>query len=230
MLEFTAHASSSAGNLYTLDDGKTRIIIDPGLPIIQIKKALNFQLFGVSGALVGHLHKDHSAGLTELMKAGIDVYTGISTIEALNLTGHRMYPVEHLKLFSIGTFKILPFKIPHDVDNLGFLIQSGKDKFLYLIDYTYCPYKFKGLTHIAIGINFETDILKKNMERGYLHPALARRIMQSHCSLKTGLEFFRDQDLSQVQEIHILHVSEANADKNRIKEAVQRQTGKLVLI
>lgn len=230
MLEFISYASSSKGNLYTLDDGTTRIIIDPGLPIARIKKALNFKLSGIAGALCSHFHNDHSIGLADLTKAGVDIYSGTSTIEAINLKGHRVHPAEHLKLFSIGTFRILPFMIPHDVDNLGFLIQSGKDKFLYLIDCIYCPYRFKRLTHIAIGINYEADILKRNVKEERVHPALARRIMQSHCSLKTGLEFFKAQDLRKVKEIHILHVSEANADKDRIKEAVQRQTGKLVLI
>lgn len=230
MLEFISYASSSKGNFYTLDNGKTRIIIDPGLSIVSIKKALDFKLSEIAGALCGHEHFDHSIGVGGLMASGIDAYVGFSTIEALTLQGHRIHPVEHLKLFSVGTFKVLPFIIPHDVDNLGFLIQSGKDKFLYLIDCTYCPYRFRGLTHIAIGINYDTDILKKNVKKGRIHPGLTKRIMQSHCSLKTGLEFFKAQDLSQVQEIHVLHCSESNLDKAKAKREIQKFTGKLVYI
>lgn len=230
MIEFIPHYSSSKGNLYQISDCKTSLLLDPGVSIKQIKQALGFKLSGISGALAGHEHFDHSAGIPGLVEAGIDVYAGVSTIEAHKLKGHRVHPIEHLKQFDIGTFRALPFLIPHDVENFGFLIQSGKDKFLYLIDCTYCPYRFRGLTGIALGINFCTDVLKKNVQDGHVHPGLARRIMQSHCSLKTGLEFFEAQDLSTVKQINILHVSEKNADKDRIKRSLQKLTGKLILV
>lgn len=178
------------------------------------------------------LNKDHSFASENIMKAGIDLYCNSATAEALGLSGHRLHIIEHKKSFTVGSFAVLPLSVSHDEDTptMAFLLASGKEKWFFGIDLLYCPYKFKGLTGIAIGINYESDTLKRNVKEERIHPALAKRIMQSHCSLKTGLEFFRDQDLSQVQEIHILHVSEANADKDRIKEAVQRQTGKLVSI
>lgn len=230
MIEFISHYSSSKGNLYQISDCKTSLLLDPGVGINQIKQALGFKLSGISGVLTGHGHLDHSRGVVELTKVGVDVYAGASTIETHRIKGHRVHPIKHLGQFDIGTFRILPFLIPHDVENFGFLIQSGKDKFLYLIDCTYCPYKFEKLTSIALGINYESSVLIKNVKEGRLHPALARRIIQAHCSLKTGLDFFKAQDLSKVKQINILHCSETNADKDRIKEAVMRQTGKLVLI
>lgn len=165
------------------------------------------------------------------METGIDLFCSQETASELNLSGHRLHVIQTMKQFQINSFNILPFDGVHNVPVLGFLIMSGQgDRLLFLIDTVYSKYRFKNLNYIMIAINYEIDILKKNVKEGRIHPALAKRIIQSHCSLKTGLEFFRDQDLSHVQEIHVLHVSETNADKNRIKEAVQRQTGKLVLI
>lgn len=232
MIEFQSYASSSKANLYALDNGKTRIIIDPGLPIAGIKKALDFKLSGISGVLCSHAHADHAEGAPGIMASGVDLYCSQHTAKALKLSGHRLHIIKHKSPFTVGTFTILPLSVTHDEDtpNLAFLLVSGKEKWFFGIDLLYCPYKFKGLTGIALGINYETDILKKNVEKGYLHPGLAKRIMQSHCSLQTALEFFEAQDLSKVKEIHVLHCSEMNANKDRIKEAVQRQTGKLVLI
>lgn len=230
MIEFISYHSGSKGNLYQISNGKTSLLLDPGIPIAQIKKVLNFKLSEISGALCGHEHADHSKGIAGLMEVGIDVYTGNSTIEALGLNGHRLHLIQHLKQFFIGSFKILPFSIPHDVPCLAFLFQSNNNKFLFLIDCLYCPYKFSGLTGIAIGINYDSDILRQNIQAGYLDPALGRRIIANHLSLSTALDFFKAQDLSKVEAIHVLHCSESNLDKKKAEKEIQKLTGKLVII
>ena len=126
---------------------------------------------------------------------------------------------------------MLPLDGIHDVPVLNFLIVGRQEKkLLFLIDSAYSKYRFKDVNYIMLGINFDSDILKRNVKSGRIHPGLARRIMQSHCSLKTALQFFKDQDLSRIEEIHVLHCSEANLDKDKAKEAIQRATGKLVTI
>lgn len=232
MVEFISHYSSSKENLYQISDCKTSLLLDPGVSIKQIKQALGFKLSGISGVLCSHAHADHAEGSSGIMASGVDLYCSQDTAEALELSGHRLHIIENKKLFNIGTFTVLPLSVSHDKDVpcLAFLLSSGKEKWFFGIDLLYCPYYFKNLTGIALGINYEIDVLKKNVKDGHIHPGLARRIIQAHCSLKTGLEFFKAQDLNKVQEIHVLHVSESNADKDRIKKAVMRQTGKLVLI
>lgn len=230
MIEFTTHYSGSKGNLYQISDGKTSLLLDPGVPIAQIKKALNFKLSGIAGALCGHNHRDHSEGTAGIIASGIDLYCNQDTAEALELSGHRLHIIKHKKPFNVGTFKVWPLSVPHDVPCFSFLLVSGKEKWFFGIDLLYCPYYFQGLTGIAIGINFDQEILSENVEDGRLDPALGRRIMQSHMSLDVALNFFKAQDLSKVEAIHILHISESNADKEKIKEAVMRQTGKLVII
>lgn len=230
MIEFTAHASSSTGNLYTLDDGKTRVIIDPGLPIVQIKKALNFGLNKIDYCLLSHAHLDHSCGVSGVTHAGIDVYTGTETIEILGFKNHRLVPITHREQFRLGTWTITALSVVHDVPNMAFLLASGKHKCLFMIDALYCPYYFTGLTHIFLGINYDSNILRENVKSGRLDPALGRRIISNHLSLATGLQFFKNQDLSKVQEIHILHCSKANLDKEKAKREIQKITGKLITI
>ena len=67
MFEFTVKYTGSSGNLYTLTDGDTEILIDPGIPIRKIKKALNFKLSGYAGALCSHEHMDHVKGAAKVM-------------------------------------------------------------------------------------------------------------------------------------------------------------------
>ena len=232
MINFISHYSGSKGNLYSIDDGKTSLLLEPGVPIQKIKKALNFNLSNQSGCLVSHFHQDHSCATKDIASAGTDIYTSQSVIDHYGLAGHRIHMVKHKQQFQIGSFTVRAMDVPHDKDtpNLAFLFASGKDKLLFLIDALYCPYIIPGLTSIAIGINYDLDILKQNIKEGHLNPALGRRIIQSHMSLATALEFFKTQDMSQVQTIHILHCSKSNLNKDKAKKAIQRLTGKLVII
>lgn len=166
------------------------------------------------------------------MKSAIDVYCNQDVIDHYGLTGHRIHAIQPFRQFQLGSFVAKGLPVPHDEDapNLAFLLQSEKEKCLFIIDALYCPYYFSGLTHIFLGINYDSDILKQNIKNGSLDPTLGRRIMQTHMSLKTGLQFFKDQDLSKVEEIHILHCSESNLDKEKTKREIQKLTGKLVII
>lgn len=231
MIEISIYASGSSGNLYSIADGKTKILIECGVPIQKIKKALNFNLSNYSGCLLSHGHLDHARSAKDIMLAGIDLFCSSETATSMNLSGHRLHIRQALKQFKIGSWTVLPFDGIHDIPVLNFLLMNEQEeRLLFLIDSMYCKYRFKNLSYIMVGINYCEDRLRKNIQKGIINAALGWRIMQSHCSLKTGLEFFRDQNLSQVKQINILHCSEANADKDRIKEAVQKQTGKLVFI
>jgi len=162
------------------------------------------------------------------MRAGIDCYMSRGTAEALGLSGHRLHIIKAKQQFRIGTWTILPFETQHDAaEPLGFLLanQAG-EKCLYLSDTMYCKYRFHGLTHVAIECNYSLDILKRNVEAGVVPKELKGRILKSHFSLENVKKFLQANDLSKVQEIWLLHLSEQNSCEKRFKEEVQKITGK----
>lgn len=55
-MEINILASSSKGNCYIVDDGRTKIMIDCGIPIRQIKKGCGFKTHEISGCLISHEH------------------------------------------------------------------------------------------------------------------------------------------------------------------------------
>jgi len=61
-------------------------------------------------------------------------------------------------------------------------------------------------------------------------PALKKRILKSHFSLENVKEFLKANDLSRVQEIWLLHLSDGNSDAERFKREIQELTGKMVFI
>jgi len=166
------------------------------------------------------------------MRAGIDCYMSQGTAEALEVSGHRVHIIKARQQFRIGTWTILPFDTQHDAQEpLGFLLanQAG-DKLLYATDTYYIKYKFRGLTHIMIECNYAADILKTNVKAGLVEQALKNRILKSHFSLENVKNFLKANDLSKIQEIWLLHMSDGNSDEARFKREIQELTGKMVFV
>ena len=221
-MEIKIHYSGSSGNLTQIDD----LLIDPGVPINQIKKALNYNLSNITGCLISHSHGDHAKGLTDMLKSSVDCCGSIFTGTKLGVQEHRRYHIiEHLRQFKIGDWKIKPFSVPHDVPNLGFVIAKDDTKILYITDANYCPVRVTGLTHILIGANYCMDNLFCNIDNGDINERLAKRIMQNHMSIQTCKEFLKANDMSKVKEIHLIHLSDLNSDAERFKREIMELTG-----
>ena len=220
-------ASGSSGNCYKVDD----LLIDAGITIKKIKQGLDYKLSEISGCLISHAHhSDHSKAANDLMKAGIEIYVSRETADSLGLEGHRLNIIEHGKQFEIGDWKIKPLEMKHDIHNLGFLLSKGYEKLFFCVDTNYSPYKFRGLTHIMMGVNYDYDILANNVQRGSIHPSLANRIIKNHMSIDTAVEFFRRTGMERIEEIHLLHLSDSNSDEDAFKRKVQRVTGVPVFV
>jgi len=230
ILDVNFWGSSSAGNCGIVSDGKTTIMLDAGLPFRTIQQALDFNL-AIDGVLLTHSHGDHSKAIKDLIKRGIDCYMAEETAQEIKASGHPWANViKPLEQFKIGSFTVLPFDVKHDVTNTGYLITSGREKAIYIVDTPYCKYKFDGLTTIMMEINYCKEILDSNVKLGLLHPSLRNRIVGSHFGLDTALDFLAANDISQVRQIYVVHLSNGNSDEALIKDTLQRKTGKEIII
>lgn len=224
-MKFYSIASSSAGNCYLVDDGQTKILLECGLPIARIRKVVG-NLSQVSACLVSHLHKDHSRSCTALMQHAVDVYGP----ENLGLNGHRWHPVVPGEIFQAGSFMVKSFSAVHDVPCLGYILQSGKDKLLFLIDSAYCPCKIEGLTHIAIECNYDRQTLHERVAAGQMSGDEVKRIVANHFGLESLVEMLKANDLSELWEIHLLHMSDRNGNEERILGTIKEATGAPVFV
>ena len=227
MLTFDSFASSSKGNLYRVTSGNTHILIECGLPIKGIRQALNFGLAKVSGCLLTHEHKDHSKAAADIVAAGVDLYASKGTAEAIGLPldHHRLHTIKGGQQFTIGGVTVRAFSTQHDcAEPLGFLLADGEDKLCFATDTFYLRWKFRGLTMIAIECNYAHDMI------GDLDPMLRNRLLKSHMSLDTAKEMLRANDLRQVREIFLLHLSNAHSDGDRFRREIEALTGRPVYI
>jgi len=171
---------------------------------------------------------DHCKSVKQVIEAGIDCYMSEGTRGALGIQSHRIktVSVSPRKAFDIGTWRIMPFSTQHDAaEPVGYLLQSGHDKVLFSTDTFYLKYRFKGLTHIMLECNYSNDILERNIKNGTVHPGRRKRLLTSHFEFDQVKEFFRKNDMSTVEEIHLLHISHKNGDPELFKLGVQELTG-----
>ena len=173
---------------------------------------------------------DHAKGVKEIMRAAIDCYMSKGTADALKLSGHRLHILEHGKQITIGRWEVLPFNLVHNAECLGLILMKGQEKVLFCTDTQYIPFRFKGLTHIMIEIDYDTDILRENVYRKGVDVVVGNRVIRNHMSFKTAKGFFEANDMSRVREIYLLHLSARNSDAQKFKREIEKLTGKPVYL
>lgn len=233
MITIHTLATGSKGNCYHITDGSTALLLECGIKYKDIQRKLNYETDKLAGCLVTHEHKDHCKSILDVLKAGIDCYMSFGTAEAIGIESHyRVRSVKAKQQFQIGTWTILPFDVQHDVSEpLGFLMMNQQgEKLLFATDTYYIKYKFSGLTHIMVECNYAEDIVDVNTASGRIPKVVAKRLLRSHFSLGNVKEFLKSNDLSKVQEIWLLHLSDTNSDEERFKREVAELTGKVVYI
>jgi len=233
-MRFITLGSSSTGNGYLLltSDGEV-LIIEAGVRLSQVKKALDFDLSGISGCIVSHQHNDHSRYITEYQAMGIKCFvneqTKLSRFGAYNY--YNVNVIRERQQKAIGEFNIKPFLLEHDVQNFGFLIHHHESGLIcFLTDTAYCPFTFKNLNNILIEANYSNDIIDKKLLDGTANKFIRDRVLTYHMEFETTKAFLQANDLRQVNNIVLLHLSMDNSNKELFKKEVTELTGKQVFI
>ena len=227
MFDIKVIGSSSKGNSYLLLTKDESLIIEAGVKYQEILRALSFKLSNVVGCLISHEHKDHSGFVKNIIKAGINVYASAGTFEEIGIKSHRVKTIEATKQFKIGNFTVLPFDVQHDAkEPYGYLIQHAEvGKLLFITDSFYCKYKFNGLNIIMIECNYSRAIVDENLRSGLVEKAQVRRLFKSHFSLERVKEFLLANDLSVLQKIYLMHLSDRNSNAELFRTEIQKLTG-----
>lgn len=208
--------SSSSGNGYILkSESGACLLIEAGVPLMEVKKALDFNLSGIAGCVVSHSHGDHSGYIKEYISAGLTVCNEY---------------IEN-RPFNLDEFRIMAFPVIHDVPCHGFLIQHPESGLIvFITDTHYSPFKFPGVSHWLVEANYDQEILDNNILNGRIPQVVRNRIMKSHMSLQTCKELLEANDLTPAKNIVLLHLSDGNSNASAFKSEVEGLTGKPVFI
>ncbi len=225
--------SSSKGNCYILKDDYSAIIIEAGVPFYEVSKALDFNLTRIKGLLLSHSHGDHNKYLKDYLKAGIHVYAHADTIKESNIgmLTNWHHEIKDQIMFTLGETKVMPFALKHDVTCMGFLFQTmDGNTFPFITDTHYVPHRFPGMTNIIIECNYDLEILQNRSNSGKVPKNVYDRVLRSHTSLSTVKGFLLANDLRNVNNIVLIHLSDGNSHAENFKKEIEQLTGKTVHI
>lgn len=222
--------SNSFGNCYILETVSEALIIEAGVRMTKVKKALRWQMRKVVGAVITHEHNDHSGYVAEMVASGIRVLALEEVFRSHDLLGKAFtLPIVPNKGYKIGNFKILAFLVKHDVPCVGYIItHQDMGKLLFITDTVTLDYSIPGLNHIMIEANYADDIVEKRIEAGLMPISMRPRLLNSHMEISQTKAILAENDLSQVDNIILIHLSDGNSDEKRFVREIRELTGKPV--
>lgn len=223
--------SSSNGNCYLLIGDKETLVIEAGIPFIEVKKAMKFNISSIIGCISSHCHNDHAKYIREFLKCGIKVLALPDVFARHGITSPFCKEIEPMHGYKVGGFGILPLSVVHDVPCVGFIIEHEEmGKLIFITDTMMLEYKLPKLNHIMLEANYADEILQHNIDYGIVPVSMRDRLLHSHMELQTAKEILRANDLSAVNEVILLHLSSNNSDAEQFQREVRETAGKPVCI
>ena len=210
-------STGSTGNCYLLIAGSGEtLILDCGIPIMEIKKALNWNIKNVVGVLCTHRHLDHSKSVKDFRKIGISIYGLYSE-------------VAYMRTMKIGEFTTKPFDLTTIDGNwthtnadgtscpiYGFLITHKEiGRMLYITDCEVIKWRFKDINHILLGVNYDKELLSGD-------DAKINHVVRGHMSIDTACDFVKANASDQLQNVIMCHLSKENADAGKFIEKMKK--------
>ena len=226
-MELVVLGSNSLGNCYVLETATEALIIEAGCKLAEVKKALKWQISKVRGAIVTHCHNDHAAFIKDFTAAGIRTLALQSVFQTKGMDGANFtFPIEPNHGYKLGGFKVYAFPVLHDVPCVGYIIEHAEmGMMLFVTDTMTLEYTFPKMNHILLEANYADDILSRRLESGELPMAMKARLTSSHMELETTKQILKVNDLSECNEVVLIHLSNGNSDEERFVREVSEVAG-----
>lgn len=228
----TVLGSSSSGNCYLLEASDGVLILELGKPFAEVKKSIGWNLRKVVGALVSHRHGDHAKFLKDALSCGIRVLALEDVFTAQGITNRTFCTaIEPMHGYKVGGFKVFALPVRHDVPCLAFIIEHKEmGRTVFVTDTMMLEYKLPRCEHLMLEANYSDKILQENINNGVMPVGMRERLLQSHMEMKTTEAILRDNDLTAVQDIILLHLSARNGDGEEFTARASKASGKPVFL
>ena len=210
-------ATGSSGNSYALISNTGEILLlDLGVSEKTIKKGIDWKISNVVGAVISHGHKDHSLSVEDFKSMGIPIlapYLGDSR-KSMNM---GEFTVKHFDLTTIDGNWTHTHANGEPCPIYGFLITHKEmGRMLYITDCEVVKWKFKGINHILLGVNYGKDLIENE------DSAKVNHVYRGHMSIDTACDFVKANNSKDLQNVIMCHLSKNNADKDLFIEKMQK--------
>ena len=197
--------TGSLGNCYLLKRDNNKIIaLDCGCKWRDVLIGCNFRPLDIDLALVTHSHSDHSRYVGDFEGSGIEVINTTNTFPK--------------KILQKGEYKIVPFEVPHDVKNYGYLIRVDGRTIVYMTDFGYCRWTFKSWNVDTFIIACNYNVMPDAEEANYAHVVLG------HSSLETVKDILEVNKSDSLKNVVLCHTS-SSADTELMISEIQEVVG-----
>ncbi|MGB7719832.1 MAG: MBL fold metallo-hydrolase [Bryobacteraceae bacterium] len=215
-------ASGSSGNAALLATENTRILVDAGLSMKELRRrlaAIGEDLASIDAIVITHEHSDHVAGLPVLARSR-DVRAAMHltrlaapAIDWGETEPPRLEPFQAGASFQIGDIEVQSFGIPHDaIDPVGFCFAAQGVRIGVVTDLGYIPesvkFHLRRTDLLLLESNHDLDMLKV----GPYPWSVKQRVMSrvGHLS-NLGMSDYLIEDLdSSTSNLVLGHLSEQN--------------------
>lgn len=218
MLELKCLSSGSHGNCYIVTDGATTVLLDAGIKLKDIMVGCDFDLSGISGALITHNHKDHSEAVGDLIRRGVKVYGTAGTVVNYQEHDNAICFRPYVK-YGLGTIDFVAVPMEHDVPCYGFWLKSyiSGDTLLYATDTSHIPYQYGFVNQMLIEANYDPQLLMESNKP----TRLKSRISATHMGIDSLVEYIQQTEKACLSKIYLCHLSDDNSDAEAFRKAVQ---------
>ena len=222
-------ASGSKGNCTIVICKETKLIIDMGISFLTLKKSLeenSLSLSDFTGILITHCHKDHTKGLSSLVKkTNLEVYIPEEMYDSLK----ELVPYSKCKfiddIFNINELEIELIHTSHDVPySVGYIIKNNDKSLVYVTDTGYINRKY-----LAKMVNHDLYMIESNHDEVMLmegpYPRfLKERVIsdKGHLSNLTTTRYLKKIVGPKTKNIILAHISEKNNSKEKVLETINQ--------
>lgn len=165
-----------------------------------------------------HPPLDHSKSLNDFESMGIPAFAPYEKFE----------PHFYTKIY--GEFEVKDFPLT-TTDNswthtnadgsecpcYGFLITHPEmGRMIYATDTELIKWRFKGINHILLGVNYDKDLVDKDND------PKTRHVFRGHLSIDTACDFVKASYSDSLQNVIMCHLSSENSDRDSFIEKMKK--------
>ena len=226
-------ASGSSGNCAVWRAGKTAILIDMGVSVRALNKALgeiDMKMEDLSAVLLTHEHVDHTKGLaTFIKKYDLPIYASFGTAAAIQQKLPQAQKNLHTfaggEQFAVDGLQVQSVPIPHDAaEPVAYRIDGGGHQLGYATDIGYMPHALRdsitGCDTVVLESNHDVDMLRCGPYPMYLKQRIVGKyghLSNDDCALQAA-------HLAQTgtKRLVLAHLSDKNNDPLTALRCTQR--------
>ncbi len=219
-------ASGSKGNATLIELDNKNILIDIGLPILNLEKRLGRPFPKIDILIITHTHVDHIKGLKSIIrKQNPIIYTIENDLNEKVLSNK----ISNQTTIDEGDLHIELFALSHDVPCAGVYLEYKNKELVYITDTGYIKdkllKKYKNKDIYIIESNYEEEMLRNGKYPYHLKQRI--RSDRGHISNEDTCKYLKKLIGDKTKYILLAHLSEENNTSEVVEKRIDELLQKL---